>query len=56
MRPPPAANASEMRCPGVDVYIAAAPREARPILRKLRGLVRSSAPEAKETLSYRIPY
>jgi uncharacterized protein YdhG (YjbR/CyaY superfamily) len=40
----------------VDAYIAAAPRAARPMLRELRRIVRRAAPEAIETLSYRMPY
>ena len=40
----------------VDAYIAAAPEEARPKLRQLRKLIRTIAPEAKESISYRMPY
>lgn len=39
----------------VDAYIAAAPEQVRPILRQVRGTIRKAAPEAKETISYRIP-
>ena len=41
---------------GVDAYIAAAPKEARPHLRELRRIVRGAAPEAEERISYRMPY
>jgi uncharacterized protein YdhG (YjbR/CyaY superfamily) len=40
----------------VDAYIAAAPKQARAMLRQLRQLVRACAPEADERLSYRMPY
>jgi uncharacterized protein YdhG (YjbR/CyaY superfamily) len=42
----------------VDVagYIANAAPEARPMLRQLRAAIRSAAPMADETISYRIPY
>jgi uncharacterized protein YdhG (YjbR/CyaY superfamily) len=39
----------------IDEYIAAQPREVQPILEKLRETVLRVAPEAKETISYRIP-
>jgi uncharacterized protein YdhG (YjbR/CyaY superfamily) len=40
----------------VDAYIAEAPAEARPKLRQLRKLVRTIVPEAKEGISYKMPY
>ena len=40
----------------VDAYIAAAPAKARPALRQLRKIIRDTAPEATETVSYRMPY
>ena len=40
----------------VAAYIAAAPLPARALLRQLRALVRSVAPEAEERLSYGMPY
>jgi uncharacterized protein YdhG (YjbR/CyaY superfamily) len=40
----------------VDAYIAAAPPAARSMLRQLRQLIRSCAPQAEERLSYRMPY
>ena len=40
----------------VAAYIAAASPQARPMLRLLRAAIRSAAPTAEETISYRIPY
>ena len=40
----------------VDAYIAAAPKPARSMLRELRRLIKSAAPQAVERLSYRMPY
>jgi uncharacterized protein YdhG (YjbR/CyaY superfamily) len=39
----------------VDAYIAAAPSEVRPILRRIREVARAAAPDAKEVISYRMP-
>ena len=39
----------------IDDYIAASSDRARPILKKIRALVRKAAPEATETISYRMP-
>ena len=40
----------------VDEYIAAASRDARPMLRQLRRIIRSQARKADEKLSYGVPY
>jgi uncharacterized protein YdhG (YjbR/CyaY superfamily) len=40
----------------VDKYIAAAPKAAQPLLRQLRELIRSGAPQAEEKISYGMPY
>ena len=40
----------------VDEYIAAAPKEAQPKLRQVRKAILEAAPEARESISYRIPY
>lgn len=39
----------------VDDYIAKQPPKVQPILRRLRGIVRRVAPDAVESISYRIP-
>lgn len=49
MDAPPASIAS------IDHYIAAQPPEVQPILQKIRAIVREEAPDAQETISYRIP-
>ena len=40
----------------VDDYIAAAAPAARPLLQTLRKTIKQAAPEAKEKLSYGMPY
>lgn len=39
----------------VDAYIAGFPSEVQAVLRRIRDVVRAAAPEAEETISYRIP-
>jgi uncharacterized protein YdhG (YjbR/CyaY superfamily) len=39
----------------IDEYIASSPPSVQPILRKIRQTVRSAAPKATETISYRMP-
>ena len=39
----------------VDDYIAAAPDEARPMLEKLRTVIKAAAPKTEEVISYGIP-
>jgi uncharacterized protein YdhG (YjbR/CyaY superfamily) len=39
----------------VDAYIAAFPAKVQQILNKIRRIVRKAAPEAHETIAYRIP-
>lgn len=39
----------------VDAYIAGFPPEVQVMLRKVRKVIRSVAPDAEETISYRIP-
>lgn len=39
----------------VEDYIAAAAAEARPVLEKIRSMVRAAAPEASEKISYQMP-
>lgn len=40
---------------GVDEYIAAATPEVRPVLQRIRRIVKQAVPDAIETISYRIP-
>lgn len=40
----------------VDAYIAAAPEPTQPILRQLRDILRSTVPDAEETISYGMPH
>ena len=40
----------------VDAYIAAAPKESREKLEEVRSAIRAVAPEAEESMSYRMPY
>ncbi len=37
-------------------YIAAAPTAARPKLEQVRAAIRAAAPDAEESISYRMPY
>lgn len=39
----------------IDAYLAAAPKEARATLQKLRQVIKAAAPEAVEVISYQIP-
>jgi uncharacterized protein YdhG (YjbR/CyaY superfamily) len=39
----------------VDDYLAAAAAEARPVLKKIRAIVKAVAPQAQETINYQIP-
>ena len=39
----------------VDEYIAQCSPEVRPILEKIRAIIRKAAPKAKERISYRMP-
>jgi uncharacterized protein YdhG (YjbR/CyaY superfamily) len=40
----------------VDAYIAAAPKEVQPKLREVRAAIMEVAPDAAESISYRMPY
>ena len=44
------------RSKSVDAYIAAAPKDLQPQLREVRAIIREVAPDAKESISYRIPF
>lgn len=39
----------------IDDYIAAQPSDVQPILQRIRAIVREEAPDAEETISYRMP-
>jgi uncharacterized protein YdhG (YjbR/CyaY superfamily) len=39
----------------VAAYIAAQPPEVRPVLERLRAIIRKAVPEAEEVISYQIP-
>lgn len=39
----------------IDDYISTCRPEAREILEKIRGVIRKAAPDAEETISYRMP-
>lgn len=39
----------------IDAYIAAAPSEVQPILRRIHEIGRAAAPHAREVISYRMP-
>ena len=39
----------------VDQYIAAQPEATRPILERVRAIIRKTLPGAEETISYQIP-
>jgi uncharacterized protein YdhG (YjbR/CyaY superfamily) len=39
----------------VDEYVAAQPESSRPILEKVRSLIRKAVPDAEEVISYQIP-
>jgi len=50
------ATASKRKAPKtIDEYIAASSPDVKAILRKVRSTIRSAAPDAEETISYRIP-
>ena len=39
----------------IDDYIAKQPKEVRPVLEQVRGIIRKEMPNAEETISYQIP-
>ncbi len=45
-----------LRPKDVDSYIADSGREARPILREIRRIIKSTVPEAEEGISYGVPF
>ncbi len=40
----------------VDEYISSAPTQTQPLLKQLRKIIRSAAPQAQEKISYGMPY
>jgi uncharacterized protein YdhG (YjbR/CyaY superfamily) len=46
---------STQRTRDVDGYIAAAPEGARPLLKELRQIIRATAPEVEERITYGMP-
>lgn len=39
----------------IDEYIAAAPSDVQPVLKQVRATIRKAAPQAQETIKYRLP-
>ena len=39
----------------IDEYIAAQPEAIRPVLQRVRSIIRKAAPDAEEAISYQIP-
>ena len=39
----------------IDEYVAGFPREVQETLQKIRGIIRDAAPDAAETIKYRMP-
>ena len=39
----------------IDTYIASQPQEIRPVLEKMRHIIKSAAPKAEEVISYGMP-
>lgn len=39
----------------IDDYIANQPKEAQRVLQELRGIIKEAAPDASETLNYKVP-
>ena len=47
--------ANMRRASNIDEYIAACSRDVQPILERIRATIHRAAPEAEETISYRMP-
>ncbi len=45
----------EKEAANIDAYIAASPLAVQPALRRIREIARAAAPNARETISYRMP-
>ena len=48
-------TASQKAAKNIDAYIAEFPDEVQQILKKIRMTIRKAAPQAQETISYKIP-
>lgn len=48
-------DANTAAASGIDDYIAAQAGAVRPVLHRIRAIVREEAPHARETISYRMP-
>lgn len=48
-------TATSSRPSNIDEYIAGFPEEVQKILKRVRKTIRQAAPDAEETISYRIP-
>ncbi|OPZ23994.1 MAG: hypothetical protein BWZ03_00326 [bacterium ADurb.BinA186] len=46
----------DYKAKGVDAYIAASPEESRDTLMSLRKIIKSTVPEAKESISWGVPF
>jgi uncharacterized protein YdhG (YjbR/CyaY superfamily) len=46
----------DMKAKTVDAYIGASPKAAQPLLTQLRKIIKTTAPAAKENISYGMPY
>jgi uncharacterized protein YndB with AHSA1/START domain/uncharacterized protein YdhG (YjbR/CyaY superfamily) len=49
-------SATGRQTKSVDAYIAAAPEEVQPKLREVRAAIKEAAPDAVESISYRMPH
>ncbi len=48
-------DAKKARYSTVDEYIAQAPKDVQPILKKIRATIKKAAPKAEERISYQMP-
>jgi uncharacterized protein YdhG (YjbR/CyaY superfamily) len=48
-------NSDEKEPKNIDEYISGFPKDVQEILEKVRATIKKAAPEAKETISYRMP-
>ena len=48
-------NPSQGQCKTIDEYLSSFPEEVRSVLQALRQVIKEEAPEAQETIKYRMP-